>query len=383
MPILIGDLNNDGTVDVFDLSFLVSQWGSSDSDADLNNDGTVDASDLSILVSRWANDLQSLPSAPSNLSVNQNGMTVELTWDAEATATSYRLYRSETSGENFELISDSLTSTSYEDNSVELSNEYFYVLRAVNDAGWSAITPEASISVNSVSPSSLSATASTNAIELSWDALNGADAYDIQRSTTVTGTYSTLASGVTGTTYSDTTITPNPSGSTLPISNNYYYRIVATSQSASSNPSIVATGQPWDTMLGDAVMSLSPQATSVSASSTVMYTLAIDAGSDEIDTVQARLYFNPDNLTFDNVDASGSDFSIFDSGLNDIGADYVELVFSNISSLSGQLMLATIDFTVNGSGQANIIFDSPRCLALTGGDGLSLATVGARIDITN
>lgn len=50
---LVGDLNNDGTVNVFDLSILLSKWGTTTASADLNNDGTVNVFDLSVLLSHW------------------------------------------------------------------------------------------------------------------------------------------------------------------------------------------------------------------------------------------------------------------------------------------------------------------------------------------
>ena len=49
----VGDISGDGTVNVSDLSILISRWNSGDSDADLNSDGTVNVFDLSILISRW------------------------------------------------------------------------------------------------------------------------------------------------------------------------------------------------------------------------------------------------------------------------------------------------------------------------------------------
>jgi hypothetical protein len=48
-----GDLNGDGVVNIFDLSILLSNWGTSNQNADLNNDGKVDIFDLSILLSNW------------------------------------------------------------------------------------------------------------------------------------------------------------------------------------------------------------------------------------------------------------------------------------------------------------------------------------------
>jgi hypothetical protein len=49
----IGDLNNDGQVNVFDLSILLSAWNTNNATADLNHDNTVNVFDLSILLSHW------------------------------------------------------------------------------------------------------------------------------------------------------------------------------------------------------------------------------------------------------------------------------------------------------------------------------------------
>ena len=53
VPQLIGDMNNDGKVDIQDLSYLLSRWRTNDSRADLNRDGTVNIRDVSILLSNW------------------------------------------------------------------------------------------------------------------------------------------------------------------------------------------------------------------------------------------------------------------------------------------------------------------------------------------
>jgi hypothetical protein len=52
---ITGDLNNDGTVNIFDLSILLSHWQQSGTGitGDLNNDGTVNIFDLSILLGQW------------------------------------------------------------------------------------------------------------------------------------------------------------------------------------------------------------------------------------------------------------------------------------------------------------------------------------------
>jgi hypothetical protein len=48
-----GDINDDGKVDIFDLSILLSNWGASGGIADINSDGKVDIFDLSILLTNW------------------------------------------------------------------------------------------------------------------------------------------------------------------------------------------------------------------------------------------------------------------------------------------------------------------------------------------
>lgn len=52
---LLGDLNDDGAVDVSDLLILLAAWGpcGKDCPGDLNGDGSVDVSDLLILLANW------------------------------------------------------------------------------------------------------------------------------------------------------------------------------------------------------------------------------------------------------------------------------------------------------------------------------------------
>jgi hypothetical protein len=52
-PNLAGDLNGDNTVNIQDLSILLSNYGTSNSTADINNDGTVNVLDLSSLLSHY------------------------------------------------------------------------------------------------------------------------------------------------------------------------------------------------------------------------------------------------------------------------------------------------------------------------------------------
>lgn len=52
-PTSNGDINNDGKIDVFDLSILLSHYNTSYTATDLNHDGIVNVVDLSTLLSHW------------------------------------------------------------------------------------------------------------------------------------------------------------------------------------------------------------------------------------------------------------------------------------------------------------------------------------------
>ncbi len=69
-PNLQGDLNNDNTVNITDLSILLSNYGTSNSAADINTDGTVSILDLSILLSHYG---QSYTGSTSSSPPDPNG----------------------------------------------------------------------------------------------------------------------------------------------------------------------------------------------------------------------------------------------------------------------------------------------------------------------
>jgi poly(3-hydroxybutyrate) depolymerase len=83
---LPGDLNNDGTVNVQDLSILLSDYNSSNAAADINGDGTVNILDLSALLSHFGQSgstagppTVSLSASPSSISAGQSST---ITWSS-------------------------------------------------------------------------------------------------------------------------------------------------------------------------------------------------------------------------------------------------------------------------------------------------------------
>jgi hypothetical protein len=89
------------------------------------------------------------PPAPASLTATGGNTVVALSWSSSAGADTYNVYRSTTAGGpyNSPLITG-LTSTTYNDPTVTNGTTYFYVVRAVNAAGESGNSPEASATPN-------------------------------------------------------------------------------------------------------------------------------------------------------------------------------------------------------------------------------------------
>lgn len=84
-------------------------------------------------------------------------------------------------------------------------------------------------------PTNLTATAGDSQVALSWDAVINATGYNVKRSTTAGGPYTTIAANVTGTSYVDTTVT---NGTT------YYYVVTAVNTDGESGNSNEASATP-------------------------------------------------------------------------------------------------------------------------------------------
>jgi hypothetical protein len=116
-------------------------------------------------------------------------------------------------------------------------NDYHYSgyideFRISNIARWTEnFDPEASVAT----PTNLAATAGDSKVTLSWTVVSGATSYNVKRSTTAGGTYTTIASNVTGTSYVDTSLT---NGTT------YYYVVTAVNADLESDNSNKASATP-------------------------------------------------------------------------------------------------------------------------------------------
>jgi fibronectin type 3 domain-containing protein len=147
------------------------------------------------------------PLAPTGLNATAGNASVGLAWNASAGATSYNVLRSTTDGGPYGNVATGVNSASYTDNTVVNDTTYYYVVQAANSAGTSGNSDQASATPTCAAPAaptSLSAAGGDRRVTLSWTASAGATSYNVKRSTADGGPYTTVATGVPTTGYSDT-----------------------------------------------------------------------------------------------------------------------------------------------------------------------------------
>lgn len=145
------------------------------------------------------------PAAPTGVSAAGGDSQITLSWPAVTGASSYNLYWSTTSG----VTTSSGTriagvSSPYVHTGLSAGTAYFYVLTAVNSAGESSASLEASATTNAptaipAAPTGVSASGGAKQVTLSWPAVSGATSYNVYWSTTadVTPATGTKVAGAT------------------------------------------------------------------------------------------------------------------------------------------------------------------------------------------
>src|SRR5439155_12657601 len=192
-----------------------------------------------------SSDTSTRPSAPQNLQANAGNAQVTLSWSPPASnggsaITGYKIYRSTSSGTETGYVSLGNV-TSYTNTGLTGGTTYFYKVRAVNSAGISSTSNEASATATSVpsAPQNLQAAAGTGKVILTWDApsSNGGSAitgYKIYRSTS-SGSETGYVSLGNVTSYTNTGLT---AGTT------YFYKVRAVNAAGVSSPSNEASAAP-------------------------------------------------------------------------------------------------------------------------------------------
>lgn len=186
------------------------------------------------------------PPAPTGLQAIASSAQVALTWSASTGATSYIVKRSTGGGTSFTQIG-APTATSYADTGLTNGTAYSYIVIAVNSAGQSAAsadataTPMAAVTAPAA-PAGLNAQGGNAQVALAWAATAGATSYIVKRGAASGGPFTQVGTSTT-TSYINTGLTNGTA---------YFYVVVAANSVGQSAASAVATATPTATVTAPA-----------------------------------------------------------------------------------------------------------------------------------
>ncbi len=243
------------------------------------------------------------PSTPTGLSATAENAQVSLTWNASAGATSYHVKRSSTSGAETQIAAPA--SNSYTDTGLTNGTKYFYVVSAVSSGGESANSTEVSATPTApatppATPTGLKATAGNAQVSLTWNASAGATTYNLKRSTTNGGPYSTITSPAV-TNYSDTSVT---NGTT------YYYVVSSVNSAGESANSSQVTATPA-AVAANVTITINP--TKAKPISPWIYGINFYSGVTDV----------PPQLTFDRAGGNRWTAYNWETNASNAGSDYL------------------------------------------------------------
>lgn len=195
-----------------------------------------------------------MPAIPSGLNATPGNAKVSLAWSAADSAQSYNIKRSSTAGGPYITIATNIVSLSFTDSTAINGSAYYYVVSAVNAAGESQNSSEKSVYLTPDAPANLTAAEGLYKATLSWNAVNGAQSYNIKRAYVPGGPYTTVGT-TEGTTYTDTDLLYTMS---------YYYvvsGVVSGHESYNSNQASVTMTQSSKSYTGNIVPAMTSDTT--------------------------------------------------------------------------------------------------------------------------
>ncbi len=173
------------------------------------------------------------PTAPGSLTAAPQLLTnIVLNWSAAGGAVGYVIQRGPTANGPYALLA-SITETTYTDFGVNSNGTYYYKVLAVNSGGTSS---NEVTTTRPAAPASLTATAGNAQVALTWSGSIGATGYVIKRGASSGNETTTVATGFTGTNYTDTPLTNGIA---------YFYVVSAIGTAAASGNSPEASAKPF------------------------------------------------------------------------------------------------------------------------------------------
>jgi hypothetical protein len=285
----------------------------------------------------------SIPVPPTGVTATVGNSSVLLSWAASPGAAGYNIKRGTADGGPYTNVVVA-TTTNGVDTGLVNGTTYYYVVSAFNGVGESANSTQVSAAPSAsgtvpVVPSGLTAIGTNLQVNLSWTSASGATSYNVKRSTVMGGSYSTVATGVASTSYTDTNLTALTT---------YYYVVSAVN---AVGESFANSGEATATPPGF-LLSRSGWVASASLNSGTAY-LAIDGNYStrwatgtsqmpgqwfQIDMGSTNSFFK---LTLDSTANSPNDYAVgYQVTVSDDGVSWGNSVVTG----SGSTSLTTITF---------------------------------------
>jgi len=196
----VGQKNGDWYA--FDCGSDTIYYTYSQSDKDLYTDGYLELKPAAVT-----------KLATPNVTVSNAANGVKISWNNISGAKTYTVYKSTYSGgvwSSWNAIKSGVTATTYTDTTVKTGNNVKYTVRAFNDNNSSEY--KASSSIKFLATPTVTVSNAANGVKISWNKITGTKTYTVYKSTYTNGAWSgwkAIKTGVTGTTYTDTSVKSN------------------------------------------------------------------------------------------------------------------------------------------------------------------------------
>ena len=145
------------------------------------------------------------PAAVGSITLNRSDATLTVSWNAVSGATKYHVTYSSDNTQSWTAASDNHTDSSITISNADNSKTYVVGVRAGNAGGWSGWTNSEAAGPYLPPPANFTVTNGDGFFDLAWDAVSDATAYDVRAKINNSASWSSVATGVTATSYRYTT----------------------------------------------------------------------------------------------------------------------------------------------------------------------------------